>query len=420
MLAGQAAAQVVNPSDLDVPQYYGRGKNVSVLERDRPDYQALGLHAGGFTVFPQVAIAEVYNDNVFASRTDAKADTYTSFDPIVLAKSNWGRHALYASAGLHAREYSTYHSENEAGWFARTDARVDVYGQSFLNFGGSVEKVFEERGSTNFVFTAAKPVPIHTQSVYGKAIYAQDRIRAIIDTGYQNFHYENVPAFNGTTVDESSRNFDVWRVDGRTDYALSPDTAVFGSIGYSQGHYRVGTIVGSTKDRRDFDQVRALVGANFDLTALLRGEVGVGYVKRSYKSSAFQSLSGPAIAAKFEYFPTQLLTLTATADRSPQDAAFINSGGYFRNAATLAADYELRRNIILGSAVGYEQDKFQGIDRSDRIWNVSGQARYFFNRHVGLSAQVSYADRSTSGSPVTVLGPQFNVLKFGLSLVFQL
>ncbi|MCI0430482.1 MAG: outer membrane beta-barrel protein, partial [Rhodospirillales bacterium] len=38
----------------------------SVFERPRPDYDPLGIRAGGFLIYPQVELGEAYNDNIFA------------------------------------------------------------------------------------------------------------------------------------------------------------------------------------------------------------------------------------------------------------------------------------------------------------------------------------------------------------------
>lgn len=422
-LACSAAAQSIVPTtDYDVPQYYGRGKNVSVMEHDRPDYKAVGIHAGGFWIYPKVDAGVTYDSNIYASSTGAfanKSDELFTVSPTVTVQSDWGRHALYLAAGLQNQTYVRYSSQDTTGGFARADGRIDVYQELFINVGGDVEHVYEPRGSTGATLNNAEPVPIDIRGVYARGIYAQDRIRLTVETDYRDYVYHDVAAIGGgPEIDETGRDFDSLRGDLRLDYAMTPDTAIFGKATVTKYDYQNGTITGAVTDRRDSQETRIIGGANFDITDLVRGEIGLGYVDRQYVSTAFADLSGLAVSAKVEYFPTQLLTVTALAERTPQDAYFTNSGGYFANTATVGADYELRRNILVSVGGGYERDTYSGISRTDNVLNLTLNGRYFLSRSFGVGPFVSYADRTSSGAPATV-GPSFKDTRVGLTLVFQ-
>jgi len=411
VVAGSAAAQSLVPStDYEVPEFYGRGKNTSVLERERPEYQALGVKAGGFTVLPRLDVSATHTDNVYVTKTSKVSDTYFTVNPSVAVQSDWGRHALRGSASVNARRFNDRSSENTTSWAVRGDGRVDVYGDSYLVGGADAQRVYEERGSISGSQSNAKPVPVDIQGFYARGTYGQDRVRASVDGSYRNYDYKNVSG----NANQNTRDYDGWQLGGRTDVALSPDTAVFAKATYAENSYKSGVVT----QRRDNANTRVLVGANFDLTSVARGELGVGYVKRNYDVATFRDLSGIGVSTKLEYFPSQLLTLTFLGQRQVQDAAFTNSGGYFQNVASVGADYELRRNFVVSGAAGYEYDDFKGISRTDKVVNLALAGRYFVNNTIGLGATVSHADRKSSGLP-TEIGPEFKVTKFALSLVFQ-
>ena len=415
--AGTVAAQSLVPStDYEVPQLYGRGKNTSVLERERPEYQALGIRSGGFTILPRLETGVTHTDNVYFSDSPAVigglpkvSDSYFTINPSVVAQSNWGRHALRAQAGVQAKRYSDYSSENTTGWYVRTDAKVDVIGESFINFGADAQKVFEDRGSVNGSQSNLKPVPVDIQGIYLRGVYGQDRIRTTLDASYRNFDYKNVTG----NVDQNGRDYDSYTLGARGDVALSPDTALFVKGSYGENSYKTSTI---TNPSRDNTNVRVLGGANFDISSLARGELGVGYIKRDYDRQQFSDISGLGVSSKVEYFPTQLLTVTGVAQRQIQDSSFNNSGGYFQNVLSLGADYELRRNLIVSVGGGYEYDKYKGIDRTDKVSNLAVAGRYFVNNTIGLGVTLSTANRNSSG---VNFGPEFKATKIGLSLVFQ-
>jgi hypothetical protein len=200
------------------------------------------------------------------------------------------------------------------------------------------------------------------------------------------------------------------------DVAISPDTAVFVKSTLGKSDYKTGAITGAITDRRDNKDTRILGGANFDLTSLVRGEVGLGYLKREYDSKAFRSISGLGVSTKLEYFPSQLATVTFVAQRQIQDAAFTNSGGYFQNVFSLGGDLEARRNLILSAGVSHEFDTFKGIDRKDKVTSLALSGRYYVNNIVGVGLTLSNVNRSSSGAN---FGPEYKATKIGLSLVFQ-
>jgi hypothetical protein len=421
--AGGACAQsLIAVPDFGTPtDLYGRGKNTSVLERERPDYQAIGIHDGGFTIYPRLVVSGETDSNVYAT-PNGKSDSLVRITPSVVAQSNWGRHSLTLTASAEQTVFDHYTAEDSTTWALRGVGRIDVHGQSYISVGGDIQHSVVARESEVTVIDTKHPVTFNTQGVYIRALYGEDRIRASVDGVYRNFQYDNTTDTSGAFVQEDERNFADYSGSGRVDYALSPDEALFGKASYDKLIYDLGTMnaplpAGAFTDKRNSTTWRALTGANFDISNLARGEIGVGYIDREYESDNFTPVKGFSAAAKVEYFPTRLLTVTVVAQRQVQDASFSTTGGFFQNIVTGEADYELRRNIIVSGAAGYEVDQFQGQNRTDHVWNVQGQGRYFMNRNVGIGATLSYANRDSNLAYPQA--PHFEETRFALSLVFQ-
>ena len=348
-VAGASFAQTLDDADdFGLPQFYGRGKNVSVMERPRPDYEAIGVILGGFTVYPKIEIDGTASNNLLATDSHPKADVGVIASPSVYLQSNWGRHSLSAVASVQDQSWAKNPSQDETAWTLRTDGRIDIHGDSYIGFGASANQSYEDPGSVLTQNTAAKPVRDTTNGVYARALYGGDRLRAALDADFYTYDFYDVPKIGGgAPIDESGRDYDEARVGGRVDYALSPDAAVFTRVIYGHGVY----LSGPQSQRRDFTEVRVLGGFNFDITNLIRGEFGLGYIDHNYQVANYRPLNGLAASAKIEYFPTQLLTLTLTGQRLVNDAAFSTASGYFVNNVALQADYELKRNLII-SGIG--------------------------------------------------------------------
>ncbi len=422
----QSSAPVIQQdTTYDIQQYYGRGKNVSVLERPRPEYEAIGIQVGGFFLYPKVESGLSYTDNVFASAPDAPASLYPqssgpksdevfTLNPSIVAQSNWGRHALRLLADVHDVDYFRYRSEDQLAYVLRADGIINVHGESTINLGVDASKQYEDRGNIYATSNTIRPVHYTTESAYVRGTYAQDRFRFGLSGDYRRYDYYNTAAVGGGVIAENTRNQDVWTTGGRVDYALSPDTALFAKIDYTKDHYDINSVFSPA---RNSTSTAVLGGVNFDITSLARGEIGVGYVDRSYDYAGYRSLKGLAAALKVEYFPTQLMTVTVDVKRRPEDAAFETAGGFFQNSVIGTVDYELRRNWIVSAAAGYEADNFQGAPRNDTVWNAGLATRYFLSRHVGISGNLGYIDRDSSGAAA---GPRYKTTRVGVALVFQL
>ena len=81
-------------------------------------------------------------------------------------------------------------------------------------------------------------------------------------------------------MDEHFRNVQDTGETARADYALSPDTAIFLSGNLNQHAYSVQPPAVAT----DFNSTgfTVLGGVNFQVTSLLTGEIGAGYLTQDY------------------------------------------------------------------------------------------------------------------------------------------
>jgi hypothetical protein len=204
------------------------------------------------------------------------------------------------------------------------------------------------------------------------------------------------------------------RTTARGEYAVSPDTSLFVQGGYTDTTYKYPLTTGIPN--RDSNEFNVIGGASFDLSALIRGGIGVGYVNRRYDSPIYRDISGVSAEAKIEYFPTQLTTVGLNVRRTVQDSYFGTSSGFFATAAALRVDHELLRNLLLNAQVGYEQDDFVNQNARSKIVRYSAGGRYLLNRNFGFGLLVGRDNRSARG---TVGLQAFDETRALLSIVLQ-
>lgn len=402
--AQPAMAQNVG-SDLSQQAYsnFARDRNVSVLERPHPGYEALGLREGGFMIWPKLTSSVEYNDNIFASSTGQVADTIARITPGLEATSNWSRNMLEMHASGTFNRYLTYSSQDTDDYTVGGQGRLDVLRTFQINGGGDWAHLTEPRTSApaqNQPF----PVRYNLGSAFASASKEFNRLRILGRFDYQNFNYLN----QAGNLDQDDRDRSAYVAKLRADYALSPDTAAFVQISGNIEDYRLksspvvnGVPLLPNFVLRDSHGFEALTGVNFDLTRLVRGEIGVGYLKQDYKNSAFQSIGGFGFRGQVEWFPTQLMTVKLTGSRSIQDAGIPGASGYLSTNVGGEVDYELLRNVIVTGTAGYGDDVYHGVDRDDTRYNAGISATYLMNRNIGLTLGYTFFRQDSRGTAGT-------------------
>ena len=412
--ATDAAAQSVATAQSRSADMFARDRGVGVRERPKPEYEALGINSGAFVIFPKIQLDAEYNNNVFASGTDEQEDVIFRIRPEVAAESDWSRHALQAYARSVINRNVDFDSEDTTDWTVGANGRLDVVRGSSVSAGAEYGHLTEPRTSTNTAQSSASPIEYDLGSAYIGAVRAKGRVRVSGRADIRSWEYEDGQTAAGDVIDQSARDRTVFSLAGRLDYALSPATAVFGQItGNERDYDSVGT---TTTPPRDSSGYEALVGVNFELGAVSRGEIAAGYISQSYDNAAYTDIDGFGGRAQLEWFPTELTTVTASVSRTIEDAGIIGAAGYLSSQVGGKIDHELLRNVILTGQLSYSEDDYNAIDRNDQRLNASLSGTYLINRNYGVTTTLSYLDLSSEGG---VAGPSYDVTRLFVSLVAQ-
>lgn len=393
---------------------FRRDRAETVRERPRPDYEALGLPAGAFTLYPKVQIDTEFNDNVLAADGFKQDDVLVRVSPEVNLRSNWSRAALDMFARAAVVRYNEVSSEDATDWRAGAVGRVDVSSRATVNGGADYGRATEPRTSSNTAVLAAEPIRYDLGQAYVGGAFTANRLKLSGRGDFRTYDYEDGFTDAGVVIDQDNRDRDFYAVTGRADYAISPATAIFAQLSGNERDY---TADGpSPVPARDSSGYQALAGANFELGALVRGEIAGGYISQEFDDPAYQAIDGFGGRAEIVWLPTQLTTVMATGSRTIEDAGVIGAGGYVSSAAGLQIDHELLRNVILTGTLNFSRDAFEGIDRDDDRLSVGLSGTYLINRRLGVTVGYSRLDLSSDGADA---GVEYAVNRLTLSLVTQ-
>lgn len=413
---GQEAnsARAVLQQGGDAYSNFRRDRNVSVRQRPHPGYEALGIRAGAFMVWPKLSASVERNDNIFATAANEQDDTIFHVVPEMNVQSTWSRHALNGYARAMVHRFSDFETENTEDYSIGANGRIDILRTAQINAGADWSRLTEPR-TTATSEGQARPVQYELTSLYVSGSREFNRLRLSSRADLRNFIY--LARAGNRPQDDRDRT--MTSLSGRADYAFSPDTAFFVEVTGNKRAYRLSNPPAAAFPafvNRDSDGVQVLAGANFEVSALMRGEIGLGYLKQEFDDAALDDIDGFGARGQLEWFPTQLMTVTLTGSRTVEDAGIVGASGYLSSNVGARVDYELMRNVILAGYANVGEDDYKGIDREDRRRNLGASATYLMNRSVGVTVSYDHFKQKSRGAAG---GDDFTVNRVGATVTLQ-
>jgi len=410
---------------MDARSNFQRDRNIAVRQRGHEGYEALGLSLGAFQAWPKISARVGTDDNIYGSTVRKQSDTIVSLAPELTLNSTWSRHSLDAYVRGTMNRYSDFDTEDNEDFAAGFNGRIDISRQSNLTGGFGHSNMVEPRTASNTAQSAKDPIQYATDTANVAAMKEFNRLKVSGRYDWMKYNYDDGRSAAGVVLEQDDRDRTVTKVTGRADYAISPDTALFIQASADKRDYRLAKPAVTVA--RDSDGVEILAGANFELGATARGEIGAGYIKQSYNDASFKDIDGMGARAQVEWFPTQLTTVTVSAARTVEDAAIPGSSGYLSTNYSAMVDHELLRNVILSGQVSYGLDDYRGtikptplkirdLDREDKRVAAGVSATYLLNHHAGVTVGYTYSEQKSSGLDKAF---DFKVNKVGATLTLQ-
>ena len=171
----------------------GIARGVPVMDRPRPDFDALGIHAGSFLIFPQMSVKEAYNSNIYAVSKAFTSDLITTLSPSLGVRSDWNQHALNLKVTADSAFYKGYNKENYTEIGAGVDGRLDVIRDGFLTGAFEYNRVHEDRGDPNATASASEPTIYNTYTGRVGGSYGAGRLSVRVNGSGKVYRYDNTP-----------------------------------------------------------------------------------------------------------------------------------------------------------------------------------------------------------------------------------
>jgi len=193
---------------------------ISVRERLAPEYLALGVRAGGMIITPGLSVEETYDDNVFRTTDNEEEDFITVLEPTVNVQTDWNLHQVELDARGEVGYYADNSDENYQDYAAGLSGRYDIAHQTYLTGALRHEKRHENRDSPDDV-RGDEPTEYDRTTARVEFVRALARLKLRTSGRYRVYRFDDARRQN-VIVDNSGRDREEQRYEGRLSYELSP------------------------------------------------------------------------------------------------------------------------------------------------------------------------------------------------------
>ena len=374
--------------------FFVRNKYEAVTDRSQPEFDPRPIDIGGFEARPELGFSAGFTSNLFALSENEIDDTFVGFRPQVSLDSKWGRHALGFAAIVDHLEYSDVASESRTNLRLQSNARVDASSAVSLFGGLRFDDLTEPRSNIASVQGADEPVEYTRIGGEAGFRYESGRLRVRGAVGIETSDYDDIELSNGLIQDQDFRDRDVTTFNSRVSYAVERDWAFFAEAIHSESDYDSPNIFNAFN--RDYSSSIVRVGTDFELTSLLRGDIGVGYLSNEYDDPLFVDVDGVSVDGSVQWFVSQLTTVGAAARRSVIDPGLVTTSAAVDTGVSVRADHELRRNVIINGVVRFTNFDFENIDRNDDRYSIGAGATWKLNPNIWIDGSYEYTDQSSN------------------------
>ena len=392
-------------------QSFKRDRNVSAAQSFASANTAPGVIWGAFTARPAINLGLETNDNIYYRANNQKSDTILSVAPSLAMRSNWGRHSLSLNAATTVTQYSEFEDEGTDSWTLGARGRLDVVAGSYFFGGLNGFAGSEPRGEELTSRDLAKPISFKVTGASAGYNHEFNRLKFVAEVRSAEFDYDDAYQVGGAISDQDIRDRKVTNLIAKSEYAVSPDTSLYIIYDANNVDY---DLVTSNRDSEGYD---VALGADFDVSDFVRGQVQIGYLKQDYDNPAFAGVDGMSHKVRLEWFPTPLTTLSINTGRTVQETPAVGASGYIQEQIGVSIDHQLRQNLLVSASYRAGTDDYNGVDREDERTRAMVSAQYSLNRNVKLTGSFEQTKLDSSGAN-RLDGYTNNAFKLGVTLAY--
>jgi hypothetical protein len=363
------------------------------LKVDDDPFGAVGDYAGSFLIKSAVELRGGYDTN--PGRTSVpRGSPFYVIAPEFVAFSDWERHAIVADLRGSFTGYtntfppvdgvvsSAPTNIDRPDFIGHVDGRLDVTHDTRLLGQARLRVATDNPGSPNVQAGLAR-YPVY--ATFGGTLGVDqnfNRLQLSAGAAVDRTIYQYSELTDGTSTSNDDRNYNQYGGLGRVSYDVMPGLKPFGEI---EGNVRShDLLVDRNGYQRNSSGGNVRAGTSFEFSRMLTGEVAVGWATRSYEDPRLQSLQGLLTSASLVWVATPLTSAKFFATTSIDETTVPGVSGVLTHTYTAEVDHDFRRWLTAIGKFTWGTQQYQGDDRFDRFYSLSGDLIYKMSRTLWL------------------------------------
>lgn len=420
-LGGTARAQTANRFLLD--QYfptgipgYGNALGVTVLSRQRPDYDPLGVRVGDFIIRPEIDQSLGYTSNLLGQK-GGQGSFEEQTAGSLRAASDWGRNSLAGEVTFDDRRTPSLSQENRTDWTATLGGTHD-FGRDTLTLTASHLSLHQDPTDIDArvlnlpgqFFSA--PLPFQMNDLRASYATTFGRFTVTPEIEFTNITFGNLrvfglngagtpPVVGGTVLGVPSnqgyrdRNLYSGGVIGRYEFAPLHNAVLLVRDINTTYYSATRNLYGPN---RSSNGIEVMAGLDYTASGVWRYRALVGYEVRKFNNREYKTHAAPVAEANVIWQPTGLTTVTGRVVHTIEDAADESISGYDYTSARLQVDHEYLRNVLLTGYVGLQRADYLQSNLNETFYGGGVGATWLINRNIHLAATYDLSQRVASAS----------------------
>jgi hypothetical protein len=368
------------------------------LKIDDDPFGAVGDYAGSFMIKSAVELSAGYNSN--PRRTvEPKGSPFYVVAPEFVAFSDWDRHAVVADLRGSFTGYTNTFPPPTDGtissapvvadrpdFLGHIDGRLDVSHDTRLLGQVRLRLSTDNPGSPNIQAGLARYPVFATLGTTVGVDQRFNRLQLSAGATADRTVYSNSKLTDGSSTSNDDRNFNAFGGVGRVSYDLLPGVKPFGEI---QGDSRVHDVrLDRAGFARDSSGGYIKAGTSFEFSRLLTGEIAVGFAARDYVDPRLNRLQGLLTSSSLTWAATPLTTAKFYSDTSIDETTVPGVSGVLTKTYTVEVDHDFRRWLTAIGKFSFGTLDYQGDDRKDKTYSISGELIYKMSRSLWVKGML--------------------------------
>ena len=378
---------------------------------------AVELQAGsvmtkdGAEVTPTLQLGVSSNDNFFMTPSATQTRSIWNIAPSLNALIEDGpdsyKFDIATSTSFHNKDTTDNFTQVNIGAGVHKEFtsqhRLDVTGDSDWLYEPRGAGLTEGQGSAINELVHYQQQSLNARYEYG-ALSSKAQLALI--TGYYNKNYQNFTAIS------QFRDYDKPMLGIIGYYNTQAGTRAFLEVKQENYQYDV---IDSNGIARDSDDVKVLLGMEWEATAVTTGSFKVGYQNKDFESNLRENFSGLSWEAAAVWKPLTYTTLQLVTSRAAKDPLL--EGDYIRESV-YGATWQHDWSNYLSSVVSanYVDQQYSGnFNRKDKVKNARLGLNYLASNFGMVSGYVDFIDRDSTRADI-----EFDRVIVGLNFTFAL